>query len=82
MILDEDNHLEVNPSSFMNNTQTPEFPNGRWKIEHDSTYYENSTGQAQWSGRWQKDLPLKFDKPGRYEIWFGEDHPTPQYLYA
>ncbi|GGG15147.1 fibronectin type III domain-containing protein [Paenibacillus aceti] len=82
MILDEDNHLEVNPSSFMKNTQTPEFPNGRWKIEHDSTYYENSTGQAQWSGRWQKDLPLKFDKPGRYEIWFGEDHPTPQYLYV
>jgi hypothetical protein len=82
MIMDEDNHLEVNPSSYKTNTQTVVFPNGRWKIEHDSEFYENSMGQAEWSGKWQKDIPTSFDKVGRYEIWFGEDHPTPQYLYV
>ncbi|RAI89600.1 uncharacterized protein DUF1080 [Paenibacillus pabuli] len=82
MILDEDNHLEVNPFSLQKNTQTADYPEGRWKIEHDSTYFENGSGQALWSGNWQKDLPLTFDKPGRYELWFGTDHPNPQFLYV
>ncbi|GGH41017.1 hypothetical protein GCM10008014_00290 [Paenibacillus silvae] len=82
MILDEDNHLEVNPSSLQQNTQTADHPEGRWKIEHDSTYFENGSGQVQWSGKWQKDLPLTFDKPGRYELWFGSEHPNPQFLYV
>lgn len=82
MLLDEDNHLEVNPSTLKTNTQTDEFPNGRWKIHHDYTYFENNLGQADWSGKWQKDIPNSFNKVGRYEIWFGENHPTPQYLYV
>lgn len=82
MLLDEDDHLEVIPLSLKENTQTDEYPNGRWKIEHDSEFYENSMGKVSWSGKWQKDIPTLFDKVGRYEIWFGEDHPTPQYLYV
>lgn len=74
--------INVNPASLATNTQTTEYPNGRWRILHDYTYFENNQGQASWANQWQKNLMMVFDKPGRYEIFFGDKNPTPRYVYA
>ena len=75
-------NISVNPASLATNTQTPEYPLGRWRIDHDYDFYENHLGQASWANQWQKDLQMVFDKPGKYDIAFGEAHPNPRYVYA
>jgi hypothetical protein len=82
VLVGEPLNIEVIPSSLRTNTQTPEYPQGRWRIDHDYNFFENSLGQASWAGQWQKDLQMVFDKPGRYELWFGDKHPNPRYVYA
>ncbi|WPS85349.1 hypothetical protein SMD22_01595 (plasmid) [Brevibacillus halotolerans] len=82
VLVGEPMNIDVVPASLKNNTQTAEFPQGRWRIDHDYNFYENSLGQASWAGQWQKDLQMVFDKPGRYELWFGDKHPNPRYIYV
>ena len=74
--------IQVSPASLATNTQTPEYPLGRWRIDHDYDFYENHLGQASWANQWQKDLQMVFDKPGKYDIGFGDKHPNPRYVYA
>ncbi|MEO2202142.1 hypothetical protein ABGV42_00105 [Paenibacillus pabuli] len=74
--------INVSPSSLATNSQTTEYPQGRWRIDHDYNYFENSLGQASWAGQWQKNLQMVFDKPGKYDIAFGDMHPSPQYIIA
>ncbi|PLS15029.1 hypothetical protein CVD28_24425 [Bacillus sp. M6-12] len=74
--------VSVTPSSLAKNTATPEFPQGRWRIDHNYEYFENNLGQASWANQWQKDLQMVFDKPGQYDISFGDKHPNPRYVYA
>ncbi|PLS19526.1 hypothetical protein CVD28_03670 [Bacillus sp. M6-12] len=75
-------NIDVVPAELKTNTQTEAFPDGRWKLDHDEDYFNNSLGQASFSGQYQSDVPEMLDKPGRYELWFGNGHPTPQYIYA
>lgn len=75
-------NISVSPPSLMTNTQTPEYPLGRWRIDHDYDFYENHLGQASWANQWQKDLQMVFDKPGKYDVSFGQTHPNPRYVYA
>lgn len=82
VLVNEPVNISVSPVSLMTNTQTAEYPQGRWRIDHDYSYFENDLGQASWAGQWQKDLKMVFDKPGRYELWFGDKHPNPQYIYV
>ncbi|PLS15030.1 hypothetical protein CVD28_24430 [Bacillus sp. M6-12] len=74
--------ISVTPTSLATNTQTAEYPLGRWRIDHNYNYFENSLGQASWANQWQKDLQMVFDKPGQYDISFGDKHPNPRYVYA
>jgi hypothetical protein len=82
VLVGEPINISVSPSSLATNTQTPEYPQGRWRIDHDYEYFENNLGQASWANQWQKDLQMVFDKPGKYDISFGEKHPNPRYVYA
>lgn len=82
VLVGEPVNINVIPASLAKNTQNDQYPQGRWKIDHDYTHYENNLGQASWAGQWQKDLQMVFDKPGRYELWFEDKHPNPRYVYA
>lgn len=82
VLIGEPVNIEVIPPHLKTNTQTPEYPQGRWRVDHDYTYFENNLGQAANSGQYQKDLQLVFDKPGRYELWFADRHPDPRYIYV
>lgn len=61
---------KVNPSNVMTGTNTPEYPNGKWKYNHKYNYYENDLGQSAIDGQYQSDFFTSFDKPGKYEIFF------------
>lgn len=74
--------FNVKPESYKKNTQNELFPNGRWKVDHDPTHFDNNTGQYIKSGIFQPDLDFVLDKPGKYELWFGTLHPEPRYIYV
>ena len=70
VIVNQPTNIVVNPESLRNNTITNEYPQGRWKINHDYNYFENPLGQSSWTGQQQKDLLMSFDKVGKYDVYF------------
>lgn len=82
VLVGENVDISVNPSELLHNTQTSDYPLGRWKIDHDYSYFDNNLGQATWANQYQKDLLMSFDKPGRYEVFFEDSNPDPRYIYA
>lgn len=73
VIIGEDNNLLVEPESLKSDEISADFPNGRWLIRHNYTYFANDLGQSTSAGVYTKDLTCKFDKPGEYKIYFDDD---------
>ncbi len=67
--------IAVTPEQLKTNTANSSYPNGRWRITHDETYFDNNQGRASWSGLYLEDIPEVYDKVGRYTFTF-EDLPT------
>ena len=73
--------IAVDPAELKSNTANASYPNGRWKIEHDETYYSNNTGKVSWNNLYLEDVPEFYEKTGKYTFSF-EDLPTaPSTLY-
>lgn len=68
VIAGEDTDLEVSPANLKNNAVSSTYPNGRWLIKHDDTYFANSEGKI--ADTYQKNLSYDFSKSGKYEIYF------------
>lgn len=81
-IVNEPVELKVTPESVKTNTITEEYPEGKWKINHDYQYFENNLGQFENSGKYMSDLNLSFDKTGRYEILYEDGKIASQYIYV
>lgn len=82
MILGEDATIEVTPSEVKTNTADSVYPEGKWQIIHDHTYYENNIGQHENSGKYISDLPDLLDRVGRFEIKYKDENIDPQYIYV
>lgn len=82
VILNETMNVTSQPSDIMSNTETEEYPNGRWKIIHDCEYYENNLGIFQKSGKYIPDMLTSFNKTGRYEVFFEDRNVNPTYIYV
>ncbi|MEM8929096.1 MAG: Ig-like domain-containing protein, partial [Bacteroidota bacterium] len=67
--------IAVTPEQLKTNTANASYPNGRWRITHDETYFENNQGRASWSDLYLEDIPEVYDKVGKYTFTF-EDLPT------
>lgn len=80
-LVDQQIDLEVIPREFKTNTETVLFPNGRWRLDHNENWFENNNGKYTKSGIYQPNLDFQLEKVGRYELWFGDLHPEPRYLY-
>lgn len=66
--------INVSPESYKYNTQTTDYPNGRWVIYHDDSTFTNPNGQYINSGIYRPNLDVtSFDKVGKYEIRFEKD---------
>ena len=73
VIVDTPTNLVVSPENLATNTSDSEYPNGKWIIHHNAKYFANETGQSEYSEQYQDDLNIIFDKPGQYDIYYGED---------
>ncbi|WP_420322262.1 gliding motility-associated C-terminal domain-containing protein [Flagellimonas sp.] len=73
--------IDVDPSQLKTNTANASYPNGRWKITHDNTHFENNTGQVSWHNLFLEDVPEYYEKPGEYTFTFEELPTAPSILY-
>ncbi len=67
--------IAVTPTELKTNTANASYPNGRWKVEHDETFFSNNTGKVSWNNLYLDDVPEYFEKTGKYTFSF-EDMPT------
>lgn len=82
VLVDKEIEFSIDPENLKENTATPEFPDGRWRVDHNHKYYDNDLGQVPFSKFYQDVLPTTLSKPGEYLVFFGHRNPTPQYIYA
>lgn len=82
VIVNEPIKLSVNPPGIDKNTVDSEWPYGKWKIEHDYTYYENNIGQFAESGKYISNLITSFNKTGRYKIKYRDIPIYPQEVFV
>ena len=82
IVIDSPISINVTPEELKSNTETPEYPNGRWRLEHNPDYFENGEGLSSLATGFRSSLPTSFDKPGEYEIFFEDTHPNPQFVYV
>ena len=70
--LDQNYDLIVTPSSELSNTKDENWPNGKWRIEHDPSIYDNNTGVVPYSGQYLDDFLPSFNKVGQYDIYYAD----------
>ena len=73
VIVGEDSNLQVTPESLKTGAISEDFPNGRWMIHHNYTYFANNLGQSANTEVYTPDLMCTFDKPGEYKLYFDDD---------
>ena len=69
----QDINLSVTPENFKTGATSTDYPNGRWKINHEYKYFANNLGQSAEAGMYSPNLNCNFDKPGKYEITFDDE---------
>ena len=82
VIVNEPIKLSVNPPGIDKNTIDSEWPYGKWKIEHDYTYYENNIGQFAEAGKYISNLITSFNKTGKYNIKYRDIPIHPQEVFV
>ena len=61
----------IKNSNLITGTATSSFPNGRWYVSHNPSYY-NSTEIATNANQYTTSLNCKFDQPGEYKIYYDD----------
>ncbi len=72
VVVGRETDLEVEPEQYKTNASNIEYPNGRWIIHHNYTYFDNNLGQSAQTENYTPNLLLNFDKPGAYDIYFDD----------
>ena len=65
--------LSITPESEQTNTADADWPNGKWYIDHDDEYYENSTGVAPYDEMPLSNLDISFIETGKYDIYYKDE---------
>lgn len=60
----------VNPVASQTGTTDAEWPEGKWKINHDESYYENKTGHVPYDGIYLDSLDITLSQVGKYDIYY------------
>lgn len=82
LLLDEPITIMSNPNDILKNTIDDEWPYGKWKIEHDYTYYENNIGQFSETNKYINDMVEEFNKTGKFKITYENQEISPNEIYV
>ena len=73
LIYGKPNSISVSPQTIQAGTADEEWPDGRWLIDHDPDYFENSTGTVPYDNKRLTDLDITFTETGKYDIYYEND---------
>ncbi len=62
--------LAITPQSEKTDTADADWPDGKWRINHDENYFENSTGTALYDNLYLSNLDISFVEAGKYDIYY------------
>ena len=82
IIAGEDVDVYVEPNNIMNNTKDENYVDGKWKVIHDYTYFENDDGQYEKSGMYTDGVITDFTKPGKYTIFYEDQEVNNSEIYV
>ena len=70
LIYGKPSSLAITPESEQTNTIDANWPNGKWRVEHDENYYQNPTGVVPYDGLYLNNLDISFTEAGEYKIYY------------
>ncbi|PCE66117.1 T9SS type B sorting domain-containing protein [Sediminicola luteus] len=73
--------INVTPPEMKTNTANASYPNGRWKIDHNESFFPNDAGKVSWHDQYLEDVPTLYEKPGEYTFSFQDQPTTPTKLF-
>lgn len=73
LIYGKPSSISITPESEKTNTIDADWPGGKWKICHDESYYENSTGTVPYDSQYLNNLDISFTEAGKYEIYYKDE---------
>jgi len=62
--------LNVTPPEKAINTADGDWPNGKWRVEHDPLAFVNNEGEVSYNHQYLNNMDVHFNKPGKYEIYY------------
>lgn len=62
--------MTVSPESEKSGTADAAWPDGKWRIDHDPDWFDNSTGTALYDNQYLDNLDISFVEIGRYDVYF------------
>jgi hypothetical protein len=70
LIYGNPNSLTITPESEKTNTIDGDWPNGKWRIDHDENYFDNPTGVALYDDQYLNNLDISFVETGKYDVYY------------
>jgi len=64
------NSISIAPESEKTNTIDDNWPNGKWRIDHNPDFYENPTGIALYDNQYLNNLDVTFIETGKYDVYY------------
>lgn len=82
LLVDEPVAISSQPDEILKNTIDTNYPYGKWKIEHDYRYYQNTMGQLEQANKYISDMVNGFNKTGKYIITYADKTIAPHEIYV
>ncbi len=73
LIYGNPNSISISPESEKTNTIDANWPSGKWRVDHNPNYYENSTGTALYDNIYLNNLDISFVETGKYDIYYKDE---------
>lgn len=73
LIYGKPSSLSITPETEQSNTADETWPNGKWYIDQDETYYENPTGVVPYDEMYLSNLDISFNETGEYNIYYKDE---------
>lgn len=65
--------LTITPESEKTNTIDSDWPNGKWRIDHQEDYFQNPTGVALYDNLYLNNLDISFIETGKYDVYYKDN---------